>query len=102
MPLIWTISTIGDSCKSKDSIRLNAIGCCLKKMTFRFTINTNPFRSQVSDMKDWPLYYLIPWPEAQMYQNLDGADEYTVPTDDGGIFADKDWIHDMDILYYGL
>ena len=50
-------------------------------------------------MKDYSLYYYIPWPDSQKYQSLDDDDEYTFLADEGAILAEKDWVEMQDELY---
>lgn len=40
-------------------------------------------------------YYLVSFPDSQNVQELPEADSHVIPTDDGGVFADKKWLDEL-------
>lgn len=51
-------------------------------------------------MKSYSLFYYIPWPDSQRYQAFDDDEMFTSKQDEeGGIYADKDWVNELEILY---
>ena len=43
----------------------------------------------------YDLYYYIPWPDSQKYQDKDPENFCTFPSDDGAVFAEKQWVDCM-------
>lgn len=43
-------------------------------------------------LQDLSRFFRVPFPDSQMLQELDENGEYTEPCEDGGVFADMDWL----------
>lgn len=46
-------------------------------------------------IQDLSRFFWVPFPDSQMLQELDENGEYTEPGEDGGVFADMDWLQTL-------
>lgn len=47
----------------------------------------------------YPEYYFIDWPDSQKFADLDPDGEHTLPGGFAGLFAEKEWVDNLDDLH---
>jgi hypothetical protein len=48
----------------------------------------------------YQLFYYIPWPDSQGFVDLDPDQEHTSLAESAGVFADKEWVDDINMGIY--
>ena len=47
----------------------------------------------------YQLFYYIPWPDSQGFVDLDPDQEHTSLAESAGVFADKEWVDEINFNY---